>query len=139
MGRRTVLELEDRDDLDRAVVLVSWLNRPSMEKVRVTLPWLDPSEQARSAAAIHRLFNDCGCLWGGPTFFLVLVGSLTTRFVAAEMSWAAMGVSFLVAMLAAFAAKILGLAVTRWRLLVWLRRLSPPNEPAAERGFSRMA
>lgn len=118
--------MEDRDDLERAAALVSWLNRPPVEKVLVTLPWLDSKEQVRSANALRDLFNECGCLWGGLTFLVTLTGAFSFQFIQGGLSLTRVAVLVLIAVCSAFTAKLLSLAWSRWRLLAWLQRMRPP-------------
>lgn len=131
MSQHIILELEDLEDLDRASVLASWLNRPSVEAVRVTLPWLGGDERLRAAEELHRQFNDCGCFWGGPAFLLVLGGSIAMRTSEGESPWSATGMALVAAVPAAVAAKLLGLAVSRWRLMACLRDLRRQGELTA--------
>jgi hypothetical protein len=122
-GRRlSTLELRDRGDLERASALVSWLHRPSLDDVVVQLPWLSQHERARAASALRRLFADCGCLWGGAAFLLVTAAGLVVT-ARGGLAAAELGVTVGAAIAAAFAAKLAGLAWSRWRLRVWLQRI----------------
>ena len=58
-----IIKLENQRDLEQASQLVSWLNRPVVDKVVVSLPWLDEGQRARIEKTMKFLFNDCGCLW----------------------------------------------------------------------------
>jgi len=117
------LKIECLDDLNRAAALASWLNRPSVDVVEVLLPWLDADEQARSAKIIRDLFNDCGCLWGAPAFVVSVAGVLVPQLVSRGWSWPAFGRAILVGVAAGFAGKLLGLAWSRWRLAMRIRRM----------------
>lgn len=119
------LQLECLDDLKRAERLASWLGRPSVNNVVVLLPWLDATERDRSARAIYRLFNDCGCAAAtAAAFGSVAVAVLVLRLSGREFSWQLAGAMFVVGLAAAAAGKLAGLAWSRWRLRVRLRRMS---------------
>lgn len=109
------IEIAERTDLDRAGALVSWLRRPHVDRVVVTLAALDARERERSAEAIRRLFNDCGCTWSA----VALVGAGGVALAAGR---SVIGVA-LTALAAAVAGKLLGLAWSRHRLLARLRAL----------------
>ncbi|MEU8297150.1 hypothetical protein AB0C04_07685 [Micromonospora sp. NPDC048909] len=113
------IEIADQADLDRAETLVSWLQRPHLDRVTVTMPGLDDTERDRAARAIRHLFNDCGCTWAAVAFVAagaaaVLIGPSGGRAVAV----AAAG-----CLTTAVADKLLGLAWSRRRLLARLRSL----------------
>jgi len=123
------LVIQDRRDLHRAGHLVSWLNRPAVDLVQVTLPWLDSREQQRNAKALKFYLNDCGCLWGVPAFVAAFAGCLAMAPSRGGQTWIAVGLSLLVAVAAALVAKLAALAWSRWRLRVLLDRMARGDEP----------
>ena len=102
--------LKSRGDIERIRPLVSWLDRPAIDHVVVLLPWLDGVEQRRLAKRFKFLFNDCGCLWGVPAFLAAFGWLLSTAIHTDGFSWITLGYAFLVGSVAAFAAKLVGLA-----------------------------
>ena len=65
------LILGNGTDLARASRLASWLHRVPIDRVIVSLPWLDPREQLRAARLLRSRFNDCGCAHGTVAFALL--------------------------------------------------------------------
>lgn len=110
-------------DARRLRARATWLGRPLVRSVEVSLPSLDGGARERTARRLRRLFNDCGCLWGAPTF-LVTFGVLLARAWPAGLGWRSVVLAFAVAVAAAFGAKLLALAWSRWRLLRLLADLS---------------
>ena len=123
-----IIKLKNQFDVEQAAQLVSWLNRPSVDNVQVSLPWLDENEQGQSARALKYLFNDCGCLWGGPAFLITFVSYVVIQLHTSAFSWAMLGSAFLIAVGVALVAKFLGLGWSRWRLRVWFQRLTSPRD-----------
>lgn len=125
---RMKLVIENSLDLQRAGQLVSWLNRPTVDQVLIALPWIVRAEQQRSAKTLKFYFNDCGCLWGSPAF--VAAGAVCLLFGPwdGRSTWAAVGVSLLVAVAAALMAKLAALAWSRRRLKVLLHRMAPAED-----------
>lgn len=115
--------LNNREDIDWAMSQTSWLNRPTCELVIVLLPWLDETQRTRAAKKIRFLFNDCGCLWGGPVFLIVFSVRFFSKISGKSFSWPILGISFLIGAAAAIIAKFLGLAWSRWRLRAWLNKI----------------
>ncbi|PZG16421.1 hypothetical protein C1I95_17700 [Micromonospora craterilacus] len=113
------IEIADHVDLDRAEALVSWLERPHLDRVTITLPGLDTTERERAAVTVLRLFNDCGCAWGLAALVLAGTGALLVR---PDGGQGIAGV-VLAGLLAAAAGKLLGLAWSRRRLLALLHNL----------------
>lgn len=113
------IEIADCADLDRAEALVSWLRRPHLDRVTVTMPGLDAAERERAAKAIRHLFNDCGCTWGA----LALVAAGAGVLMVGPNGGRAVAGAALGCLAAAAAGKLLGLAWSRWRLLTRLRAL----------------
>ncbi|MEV6816443.1 hypothetical protein [Micromonospora sp. NPDC051296] len=113
------IEIAGHADLDRAEALVSWLERPHLDRVTITLPGLDTTERERTAVTLRHLFNDCGCAWGLAALVVAGAGSL--------LAWPSGGrgiaVAVLGCLLAAAAGKLLGLAWSRRRLLALLHHL----------------
>jgi hypothetical protein len=118
------LVIEDAHDLDRTARLAAGLARPAVGQVHVRLPWLDHAEQARSASALARLFNECGCLWGAPAFLSVLAWGALGAPWSTLGTLAAIGVSMLLATTAGLAAVVFALVWSRWRLQVLLAQLA---------------
>jgi hypothetical protein len=113
--------LDSRADLEEAVQLISWLNRPTIDQVVVSIPWLDRNDQKRSEKFLKRLFNDCGCQWGAPTFLITIILSSLTVLREIGITWYTMGLSFLISVCIAFVAKLLSLAWSCWRLKKWFK------------------
>ena len=113
------IEIANHADLDRAEALVSWLQRPHLDRVTITLPGLTATERKNAAMALRRLFNDCGCAWG--------LAALTAAVVGSVLIWPGSGRPLAGAVLgclgAAVAGKLLGLASSRRRLLALLHAL----------------
>lgn len=118
------LVLDGRSDLERTERLATWLSRPAVDDVCVTLPWLDEDERHRVARAIQTYFNDCGCLVGAPAFVLALAWCLHASPWPDGSAWAAAGYTLLASVGAALAGKGAGLLWSRWRLRVLLRRMT---------------
>lgn len=116
------LVLASEDDLVRAAALVTWLDRPAVEQVRVDVPWLDRAEREATAAVIAARFNDCGCRWGEGVFVLALGWSLWTG-AWGDGLLAALGSAVLLSLLAAVAAKLGALAWSAWRLRALLDQM----------------
>ena len=117
------LVIESINDLDRAERLVSWLNRASVDQVLIALPWIDGAEQRRIARRLKRYFNDCGCLWGAAIFVFMFICSLSVGPWSNTRTPVVVGVSVLVSVPAALAAKLMALAWSYWRLKVLLNRM----------------
>ncbi|MFC0504379.1 hypothetical protein [Micromonospora costi] len=113
------IEIAHPADLDRVETLVSWLKRPHLDRVTVTMPGLDATERDRAARTIRHLFNDCGCAWAALTF----VVAVTVAVLARPSGGTAIAVAALTCVAAAIAGKLLGLAWSRQRLLARLRAL----------------
>ena len=118
------LVIEDAHDLDRTAELAASLARPTVGQVHVRLPWLDHDERARSASALTRLFNECGCLWGAPAFLSVLAWGALGAPWSSLGTPAALGLSMLLATSAGLAAVVSALVWSRWRLRVLLAQLA---------------
>ncbi|MBE9168682.1 hypothetical protein IQ238_14595 [Pleurocapsales cyanobacterium LEGE 06147] len=115
--------LENTKDLEKAIALISWLNRPSVEQVLVKLPWLEKAEQQQFEKALKFLFNDCGCQWGTPAFLIIFTWYFSTKLREGDFSWNDLGMSLLIGVFTALTAKLLGLAWSHWRLKIWFRRM----------------
>jgi hypothetical protein len=115
--------LGNREDIERAISQSSWLNRPTFDQVTVLLPWLNEEQQTRAAKKIKFLFNDCGCMWGGPVFLIVFSVIFFGKISEKGFAWPILGVSFLIGAAAAISAKFLGLAWSCWRLKAWLNKI----------------
>lgn len=118
------LVLHGRSDLERTARLATWLSRPAVDDVSVTLPWLTEDERHRAARAIRRYFNDCGCLAGAPAFVIALAWCLAANPWPAGPAWSAAGYTLLASVGAALAGKGAGLFWSRWRLRVLIRRIT---------------
>ncbi|MCM0676766.1 hypothetical protein NCC78_19050 [Micromonospora phytophila] len=112
------IRIADSADLDRTEALVSWLRRPHVDGVAVTVPGLDAARRERSARQLRRHFNDCGCAWSA----LALVAAVTAALVLGPRG-GAIAVAALGCLGAAVTGKLLGLAWSRRRLLTLLRAL----------------
>ncbi|MFD0785019.1 hypothetical protein ACFQZ8_14020 [Micromonospora azadirachtae] len=113
------IEIARAADLDRVETLVSWLKRPHLDRVTVTMPGLDTTERERAARTIRHLFNDCGCAFGA----LALVVTVAASVLARPSGGTAYAMTALTCLAAAVAGKLLGLAWSRQRLLARLRAL----------------
>lgn len=131
------LQLESHDDLFQAAALASWLDRPSVSEVVVTLPWLDTDERSSSAQAIRRLFNDCGCAVGSISAMATVAAVLLPQVLTRGWSWPAVGSAVGAGVAAAVAGKLAGLAWSRWRLRARLRLLAQPRSGPPETGQPR--
>ncbi|MEV6367723.1 hypothetical protein D7147_16075 [Micromonospora musae] len=113
------IEIARVADLDRVETLVSWLKRPHLDRVTITMPGLDTTERERAARTIRHLFNDCGCAWAALAFVVAVPAAVLAR----PSGGAAYAVAALSCLAAAVAGKLLGLAWSRQRLLARLRAL----------------
>ncbi|MEV4197724.1 hypothetical protein [Micromonospora globbae] len=113
------IEIAHPADLDRVEALVSWLKRPHLDRVTITMPGLDATESDRAARTIRHLFNDCGCAWGASALVVAVAGAVLAR----PGGVAALATAALACLAAAVAGKLLGLAWSRQRLLARLRAL----------------
>ncbi|MEV6377233.1 hypothetical protein [Micromonospora musae] len=113
------IEIARVADLDRVETLVSWLKRPHLDRVTITMPGLDITERERAARTIRHLFNDCGCAWAALAFVVAVPAAVLAR----PSGGAAYAVAALSCLAAAVAGKLLGLAWSRQRLLARLRAL----------------
>jgi hypothetical protein len=121
------LKLECLEDLKEATALASWLNRPSVREVVVLIPWLDADERERSAKALCRLFNDCGCAVATAAFAAAAGLVIILHPGSPGWSWASFGTAFVAGVAAGVVGKLAGLAWSRLRLRAWLRRMSKAN------------
>ena len=103
------LELKDRQDLEQAMGYVSWLSRPVVKQVSLDFSMLGKDREQELEKRLTRLFNDCGCLWGAPGFFLGSGLSYLAYLEGAGFSWSAVGISALIGTASATGAKLLGL------------------------------
>ena len=117
------LTLKDLDDLEQSSRFVTWLRRPSVDRVLVALPQLDEPERQRAATELEHLFNDCGCLWGSLGFLAAFVSVFTVGLLQGGFSWAILGASLGIGISAALVGKLLGLRWSYWRLRAWYRRM----------------
>ena len=117
------IQLNNRDDVERARSLATWLSRPAVDQVVITIPWLPERQRARLEKRIKYLFNDCGCLWGGPVFLVVFSAVLVTKWSSGGFSWPTLGVSFGIGAMAALTAKFTALACSGVRLKSLLNRI----------------
>ncbi|TYB93669.1 hypothetical protein FXF53_27730 [Micromonospora sp. WP24] len=113
------IEIARVADLDRVETLVSWLKRPHLDRVTITMPGLDTTERERAARTIRHLFNDCGCAWAALAFVVAVPAAVLAR----PSGGAAYAVAALSCLAVAVAGKLLGLAWSRQRLLARLRAL----------------
>jgi hypothetical protein len=118
------LVLSSRTDLARAGRLASWLHRVPIDRVIVSLPWLDSRERERAGHSLQAYFNDCGCGQGALAFVLVLAVSLWMDPWTGASPWTAVAYSFIAALFAAVPAKLAALLWSGWRLRVLLARLA---------------
>lgn len=113
------IEIATHADLDRAEALVSWLRRPHLDRVTITMPGLDNTDRDRAVGAIRHLFNDCGCTWAA----VALVAAGSAVLLIGPSGGRAVAGAALCCLTAAVAGKLLGLAWSRRRLLARLRSL----------------
>jgi hypothetical protein len=121
------LVISSRDDLEQTRRLASWVNRPAVDHVLITLPWLDVDERQRIAKELEAQFNACGCTWGTVAFVLALVWCLRTAALGSASVSSGAGYVVLGSVTAAIAGKALGLKWSQWRLKVAIRRMSRPS------------
>ena len=112
--------LSCEEDVAAAHAATGWRDRGRVERVVVDLPGMSPKVRAQAEQRIHRLRNDCGCLWGELGLLVVLLG--LTVGPAAGWVDGVLPVSGC-ALAAAVGGKLLGLAWSRRRLRVELGRL----------------
>jgi len=110
------LELKDKHDVERAMGYVSWLSRPVVKDVSLDVSILGEDKTQKLEKRLHRLFNDCGCVWGAPGFFLGFGTHLVTQLPRTGFSWTSLGVSALIGAGSAIGAKFLGLLWSCWQL-----------------------
>lgn len=131
-----VLTLATTDDVVEASRLAGWFHRPEFADVRVSMVGIPPGDSAKAARAVRSLFNDCACAWGGATFLVVIVAAWFLPILADAAVWVrAAGILFL-ALAASLAAKGLGLALSRWRLLLVLEQLRAAAIDVGESGVT---
>ena len=120
----SVLTISSRIDLERAVSSATWLSRPRVAAVHVSVDGVDQASSAALGTRIGKLFNDCGCAWGEMALAVALVVLLLGPGLVAwpaGLNWA--GVVAICAV-AAVAGKLFGLALSRRRVRQLLRRLA---------------
>jgi hypothetical protein len=122
-----ILKLESLRDLQEAMGLVSWLGRPTVQSVRVTLDWVEEADRQRLAERVRFLFNDCGCVWGGPAFLVAFTAFFVPSLMAGAFSWSLLGAAFLLGLVGALVGKILGLAWSYRQLRALLAQMMPPG------------
>ncbi len=118
-----ILKLKNQADLKEAATYISWLNRPHIESVLVSLPWLGKAEQSRLAKTLRFLFNDCGCLWGSPAFMIAFIYNFSIKLPENSFSFTILGYTFLISGVVALLAKFLGLGWSYWRLKILIQRM----------------
>ena len=126
-----VLVIADGGDLRRAHDTASWLGRPRVERVVVTLPGLTEAERQRAGQRLRALHNDCGCRTGELSLVLT-AAAVWLAPLAAPVPRPGWPVVLLLLVLAAVGGKLLGLARSRHLLREELRRLRATTE--RERG-----
>jgi hypothetical protein len=114
--------LNSRSDLEKAQQFISWLSRPTVDQVVVSIHWLDRAEQKRAEKLLKALLNDCGCQWGAPTFLISFALCILTVLREIDITWCTVGGAFLISACFAFIAKLLSLAWSYWRLRKWFER-----------------
>lgn len=110
------LELRTEADLEQAMDYISWLNRPVVKDVSLDISTLGKAQEQKLAKRLQRLFNDCGCLWGAPGFFLGSGIYLLSHLQSSGASWTTLGISALIGTGSALGAKFLGLLWSFWQL-----------------------
>jgi len=126
-----VMVLADAGDIDAAYTEATWLGRSRVDIVMVSLPGLTESARAEAALRVRRHLNDCGCLWGE---IAILIGIATIWLTPVALTVP----TVLVVGLAGVAGKLFGLAWSRRRLRLELRRLSADARSACnEKGGGR--
>ncbi|HKA85995.1 MAG TPA: hypothetical protein VKD21_19170 [Acidimicrobiales bacterium] len=118
--------LADVGDIDAAYAKATWLGRSRVDSVTVALPGLDEGARADAATRVRRHVNDCGCLWGE---IAILLGVATIWLTPMALTVP----TVLVVGLAGIAGKLLGLAWSRRRLRLELRRLAAGGAIDAQR------
>ncbi|GAA4729158.1 hypothetical protein GCM10023216_20760 [Isoptericola chiayiensis] len=119
---RSVLVLDGDIAVVAALERATWLGRERLDEVHVRLPGIGPQQALESARRIRRATNDCGCRWGE----LSLVLAVATLWAGPAVVGAAgpgPAVSVPLALAAAVVGKLAGLAASRARLRIELRRV----------------
>jgi hypothetical protein len=134
-----ILKLDSQRDLQEAMRLVSWLGRPTVQNAHVSLAWFDEAERCRLAERVRFLFNDCGCMWGGPAFLFTFVAFFVPALKEGAFSWSILGLALLLGLVGAFIGKMLGLAWSYWRLKALLVRMMDTSERLRQQSSREVA
>ena len=124
VGDGRVLTISNRRDAEQAVAFATWLSRPRLDAVHVTVDQIDQATAASLSARIRELFNDCGCAWGEVSLavaLIILVLGPTLVGWPAGLGW---GGGIAVCAAAAVAGKLSGLAWSRRRVRQLLRQVA---------------
>ena len=125
----SALTISSRIDLERAVSSATWLSRPRVAAVHVSLHGVDQASSAALGTRIGKLFNDCGCAWGEITLAAALVVLLLGPALVGWPAGLGGGGVVVIGAVAAVAGKLFGLAWSRRRVRQLLRRLAATSTP----------
>jgi len=114
------LVLNNQADIESALGLTTWLSRPMLNQVELSLPQISKSEQNRFAKSIKNAFNDCGCFWGAPAFILSFAISF---YYLNNPSYLEVAYTFFFSVFVAISAKLLALYFSYKRLKNQLNHL----------------
>jgi hypothetical protein len=129
-----ILRLLDQSDLRAAHRQASWLRRPAVQQVEIGEAFLDEQQRVRTAAALRRWFNDCGCGFGTAALLVTTVALL----LALGRTLPSLAVALVSGLVAALAGKVAALAWSRHRIRRTLRRIAdaramPASDPVEGR------
>jgi hypothetical protein len=120
-------------DVEHAGRLATWLNRPAVDQVVVSVPWLEVAERHRLARTLEMHFNDGGYAFGVPAFVAALAWCFYTGSWSSDAASlpAAAAYTVAVSVASAMGGKLAGLAWSRWRLRTLLRHIAAaePSSP----------
>ena len=114
------IQINDWRDIARLHPLNTWLSRPVVRDVDMPETLAD---RVRWQRRLRALFNDCGCVWGGPGFLAALLGAFWLWGKAVWASPFAILLWIGTAICAALLAKLIALKVSHIRLRKNLKTL----------------
>src|SRR5215213_2449124 len=98
------LVISSNSDIEQARRLASWVNRPAVDHILITLPGMDTEERGRIARELKNHFNECGCTWGTVAFGLAAAWCLGTNPWGTASAPATVGYALAASVTAAIAA-----------------------------------